>query len=217
VSEEQLQRLRDLGSLLERGGPSAAALTAVARETVRAAAEGRGEPTPGTPADTFSPRAYQRLRIRLVFVPRLAGMKAGVAAIGLDAGVWMKLHAWALARDGGLAASNAGELQAYTAGAAASASGGTAALRPGRAASSRRGSEPGRGGYDCLVFLDADMMVQSPLTHLFDLPLCAAGAYEQLLQRHAAGAGLRTANSSLHALRETEFVGVAGAAVEQHE
>jgi len=227
VSEALLQRLRDLGSLLERGGPRAAALAAVARETVRAAAEGRGEgrgsaaePTSGAPAGTAahpsSPRDDQRLRIRLVFVPRLAGMKAGVAAIGLDAGVWMKLHAWALARGSALAVSDAGQQHVSTAEAAASV-GGTAAVRPGHADSSRRGSEPGRGGYDCLVFLDADMMVQSPLTHLFDLPLCAAGAYEQLLRKHAAGADAGTATPSQHEPREAEFVGVAGAAVEQHE
>jgi hypothetical protein len=61
------------------------------------------------------------------------------------------------------------------------------------------------------------MMVQTPLTHLFALPLCAAGAYEQLLRKHAAESDPGADNDSLHGPRETEYVGVAGAAVELHE
>jgi hypothetical protein len=72
-----------------------------------------------------APRAPS-LRIRPVFVPYLPNLRPGVSIIGLDSGVWMKLHSWAL-----------------------------------------------ESSYDCLVLLDADLLINKPLDHLFDLPLCS--------------------------------------------
>lgn len=133
-----------------------------------------------TPASASKPNVARglRLRIRLVFVPWLEGLAPGVSVIGLDAGVWMKLHAWALAPH---TPSHHDDPHSQTrpppqAGGQHSPEPTFSSFKFGPGSASATASTSIADGYGCLIFLDADILVHQPLDHLFRLPVCDSDA-----------------------------------------
>lgn len=198
---------------------------AVARQALLARTSRHMRAGVGRPADegteakdseeaTQQPR--RRLRIRLAFVPWLDGLSPGVPIIGLDAGVWMKLHAWALAPRGPAA----GQQQQRQRQASVSVS----LDDRGRTASDSAG--PGIGndesnsygdGYDCLIFLDGDMLVYQSLEHLFRMPVCDRQPEVTLPSSSSSTSSQSSLSPSSSSLAAAGIAGIAGVSVEMSD